>query len=45
MINQPHAIGRATENKARSVHVARANRQQRRLAVATTDLNGDLRLR
>ena len=45
MVHQPDPIGRATEHEASPVHIARANRQQHRFAVATTDLERDPRLR
>ncbi len=45
MVHEPDSVGRATEHEASPVHVARANRQQRRLAVALSDLERDSRLR
>ena len=45
MVHEPDSVGRATEHEASPVHVARANRQQHRFAVATTDLERDPRLR
>ena len=41
MVNEPDAIGGATEDEARAMHFARADVQQNRFSVTTGDLQSD----
>src|SRR5262245_31167825 len=44
MINEPNAVGRASEDKAVPMHITRTNREQRWFSMTATDLESHFSL-